>query len=173
VVATAPDGWTATIATRPLPAPVTVGGTTVTDTVDAITWRGSLPPGRAEYFPVTTGPLPTDTGELVFDATQTYDNGDVVLWNQLETNSTIDPPHPAPVLRLTGASVPPPSTVATAHDHATAADATTSTSGGSSSGVLVLGAVAAAVVVIVAVTAVLYRRTGRPSAPTGRRPGAG
>jgi uncharacterized protein YcnI len=172
VVPTAPDGWTATVATRTLPAPLTVGGATVTDVVDTVTWKGSLPPGAAAYFSVDTGPLPTDTGELVFDAVQTYDNGVVVEWNQPETAGGPEPAHPAPVLRITGASVPPPTTVAGAHDHETAATAASSSGGGSSAGVVV-GVVAVAVVAIVAVTAVLYRRAGRAPAATGRRRGAG
>jgi uncharacterized protein YcnI len=159
VAATAPAGWTAEVTMRTLPAPLTVAGTTVTEVADMVTWRGSMPPGKADYFAVTTGPLPTDTGELIFDAVQTYDNGQVVDWNQQETPGGPEPTHPAPVLVITGASVPP-ATTAAAHDHAAATDPATTGSGGGSSAGVVIGVVAAAVIAIAAVTVVLYRRIG-------------
>jgi uncharacterized protein YcnI len=172
VVPSAPDGWTAETTTRTLSSPLTIAGTTVTEVVDTVTWRGSMPPGQAAYFSLTTGPLPTDAGELVFDATQTYDNGDVVHWNEPETPGGPEPAHPAPVLLLTG-GVPPPTTVAgaggTTHGHATTAGPATTDSGGGSSTGVVIGAMAAAVVAIVAVTVLLYRRAGRTPPATGRR----
>ena len=170
VVAPPMDGWTIAVTNRSVTTPLPAGGTTVAEVVDTITWTGSLPPGKAAYFTVTSGPLPTDAGELVFDATQTYDNGVVVEWNQQETPGGPEPVHPAPVLRITGGVVPPPTTVAgaagTTHDHGAATAgagvtaATTSSSGGLSGGVVV-ALVAAAVIAIAGVTAVLYRRVSR------------
>jgi uncharacterized protein YcnI len=174
------DGWTIKVINRTLAAPLTVDGTAVTEVVDTVTWTGSLPPGRAEYFTLTTGPLPTDVGELVFDATQTYDNGIIVQWNQRETPGGAEPVHPAPMLRITGGVVPPPTTAADAdgstHDHGTetAGAATGSGSSDGLSGGVVLAGAAAAVVVIAGVTTVLYRRVSRPSpASRGGRRGAG
>jgi periplasmic copper chaperone A len=163
VVPTAPDGWTVETTNRTLPAPLTVGDTTVTEVVDTITWRGAMPPGRAEYFPVTTGPLPSDAGELVFDATQTYDNGVTAHWDELEVAGGPEPAHPAPVLLITGGGVPVATTLAgsAGHDHTTATTATTAGSVGGSSGGVVIAVVAAAVVAVAAVTVVLYRRVGR------------
>ena len=117
VVPTAPDGWTVETTNRTLTTPLTVAGTAVTEVVDTITWRGSMPPGRAEYFPVTTGPLPEDTGELVFDATQSYDNGFTSYWNKIEVAGQPEPDYPAPVLLITGGSVPVASTAALATTH--------------------------------------------------------
>jgi hypothetical protein len=65
-------------------------------------WRGSLPPGHAEYFSIITGPLPTDAGQLFFIAKQTYDNGVTVDWNQPETPGGPEVAHPAPILHITG-----------------------------------------------------------------------
>jgi uncharacterized protein YcnI len=159
VVPTTPDGWTVETTNRTLAAPLTVGGTTVTEVVDTITWRGSMPPGRAEYFPVTTGPLPGDSGELVFDATQSYDNGVTAHWDQIEVAGGPEPAYPAPVLLITGGAVPVATTLAgdAGHDHT----ATTAGPGGGSSAGVVIAVVAAAVVAIAAVTVVLYRRVSR------------
>jgi uncharacterized protein YcnI len=159
VVPTAPDGWTVETTNRTLATPLTVAGTAVTEVVDTITWRGSMAPGRAEYFPVTTGPLPSDTGELVFDTTQSYDNGVTSYWNKVEVAGQPDSDYPAPVLLITGGSVPVASTGAD-HEHT----ATTASSGGGMSGGAVFAVVAAAAVAIAAVTVVLYRRVGRSPA---------
>ncbi len=164
------EGWTIAVTNRSVTTPLPAGDTTVVEVVDTITWTGSLPPGKADYFNVTTGPLPTDAGELVFDATQTYDNGVVVEWNQLETPGGPEPVHPAPVLRITGGAVPPPTTAAgaagTTHDHGAetagaGGTAGASASSGGLSGGVVVALVAAAVIVIAGVTAVLYRRVSR------------
>jgi uncharacterized protein YcnI len=160
VVAPPKDGWAITVTTRPV--------ATGSQVVDSVTWTGSLPPGKADYFNLTTGPLPGDAGELVFDATQTYDNGVVVQWNEVETPGGPEPVHPAPVLRITGGAVAPPTTVAgaagTTHDHGSeSAGATTSSGSGSGlSGGAVLAGVAVAVLAIAGVTTVLYRRVSGP-----------
>jgi uncharacterized protein YcnI len=167
VVAPPMDGWTIAVTNRSMTTPLPAGSTTAAEVVDTITWTGSLPPGKADYFNLTTGPLPTDAGELVFDATQTYDNGVVVEWNERETPGGPEPVHPAPVLRITGGQVPPPTTVAGAagatHDHGETAGAPLGAAGSSGglSGGVVVAVVAAAVVAIAGVTAVLYRRVSR------------
>ena len=106
----------------------TVQVTMAGDTVDTITWSGGrIDPGHADYFAVTTGPLPTDVTELTFAANQTYSDGQVVIWNQPEVPGHGEPAHPAPVLEVKGGivaatsaptsaavAVPPPASVGAA-----------------------------------------------------------
>ncbi len=55
-----------------------------------------IKPGEFQEFPVSLGPLPTDTDKLVFKAVQTYSDNSEVSWIQ-EPGAE----HPAPVLSLT------------------------------------------------------------------------
>jgi len=85
----------------------TVQVTMAGNTVDTVTWSGGrIDPGHAEYFAVTTGPLPTDVTELTFVADQTYSDGEVVTWNQPEVPGHGEPAHPAPVLEVKGGVAP-------------------------------------------------------------------
>ncbi|HEY1281557.1 MAG TPA: DUF1775 domain-containing protein [Acidimicrobiales bacterium] len=85
----------------------TVQVTMAGDAVDTVTWSGGrIDPGHADYFAVTTGPLPTDVTELTFAADQTYSDGDVVTWNQPEVPGHGEPAHPAPILEVKGGVVP-------------------------------------------------------------------
>jgi uncharacterized protein YcnI len=96
-------GWTSQVTMRPLARPQVVGGVSVSEVVDTVAWTGGrIEPGHAQYFNVTTGPLPTDAPSIMFTADQTYSNGDVVKWDQPEPPGAPEPPHPAPVLELTG-----------------------------------------------------------------------
>jgi uncharacterized protein YcnI len=71
------------------------------DAVTRITWTGgTIQPGEFQQFPVSMGPLPDDTDELVLPAIQTYDSGEVVRWIEEATAGGEEPEHPAPVLRL-------------------------------------------------------------------------
>jgi uncharacterized protein YcnI len=167
------DGWTIAVTNRTLPAPVTVGATTVTEVVDTITWTGALPPGRADYFNVTTGPLPSDAAEIVFSATQTYSDGQVVVWDQPEVAGGPEPAHPAPVLAITGATAAVATTTPALTTVTTAAAAQTEGGGGSSNvGTVMFVAVIA---VIVAGGVLLYRSVTRRQAkpePGPKGPGA-
>jgi len=85
----------------------TVHVTMAGDTVDTVTWSGGrIDPGHADYFAVTTGPLPTDVTELTFAAYQTYSDGQVVIWNQPEVPGHGEPSYPAPVLEVKGGVAP-------------------------------------------------------------------
>lgn len=84
-------GWKAVL-TRSTP-----GGavTSITWTADAGTGIG---PDEFEEFQLSAGPLPA-TDELVLAATQTYDDGTTVRWDERSADgTTLD--HPAPVLFL-------------------------------------------------------------------------
>jgi uncharacterized protein YcnI len=96
-------GWTAVVEKTTLNPPVQVNGNAVTQAVKSVTWTAAagtkIGPGEFLDFPLSLGPLPTGVDELAFPATQTYDNGQVVAWNQPSTGAD-EPEHPAPVVRL-------------------------------------------------------------------------
>ncbi|MEY2472021.1 MAG: hypothetical protein QOK28_1350 [Actinomycetota bacterium] len=71
-------------------------------------------PDGDQSFTLALTNLP-NTDELVWKTIVTYDNGDVDRWIDLQTGSK-EPPHPAAVVKLTGAA----STATTVADHATA-----------------------------------------------------
>ncbi|MER7131660.1 YcnI family copper-binding membrane protein [Streptosporangium saharense] len=85
-------GWKAAL-TRSAPGEAV---TSVTWTADAGTGVG---PDEFEEFQLSAGPLPT-TDELVLAATQTYDDGTTVRWDERSADGTTTLDHPAPVLFL-------------------------------------------------------------------------
>ena len=96
-------GWTATTTTVQLPEPVEVEGFTVTEAVSSVTWTADgdgLPPDQFAEFQLSAGPFPDDVDEMVFPATQTYSDGEVVQWSDPTVEGEDEPAHPAPVLAL-------------------------------------------------------------------------
>jgi uncharacterized protein YcnI len=96
-------GWAATTTTSPLPEPVEVEGFTVTEAVSSVTWTADgegLPPEQFAEFQLSVGPFP-DVDQIVFTATQTYSDGEVVAWSDPTVEGQGEPEHPAPVLSLT------------------------------------------------------------------------
>lgn len=105
-----PD-WTAEVPTSTLQDPVRNGaGAEVTEIVTMITWTTqpghAVPAGTTSYqeFALTAGPLPNTVDTLVVPAVQTYSDGTVVRWDELPTEDTTEPEHPAPAVELTAAS---------------------------------------------------------------------
>ncbi|MCQ4083174.1 YcnI family protein [Streptomyces sp. RB6PN25] len=98
-------GWTASVTTYKLAKPITTDDGQVTNAVSKITWTGGkIAPGEFQQFPVSVGPLPTDTDKVVFKALQTYDNNQIVRWiDTPAAPGAPDPEHPAPTLTLTPA----------------------------------------------------------------------
>jgi periplasmic copper chaperone A len=100
-------GWTAAVTKATLNPPVQVDGNAVTQAVGAVTWTANpgtrIGPGEYLDFPLSLGPLPTGVDQLALPATQTYDDGTVVAWNQPPTGGE-EPEHPAPVVRLAPAT---------------------------------------------------------------------
>jgi uncharacterized protein len=77
--------------------------------VTSITWHissavSAIPADGYDLFTVRVSKLPTDTDTLTFKAVQTYSSGEVVRWIDVAAPGTAEPEHPAPTLRLTGAS---------------------------------------------------------------------
>ena len=98
-------GWTAKVDSLTLPTPIKTDDGTVTQVVQRITWSGGqLAPGQYQGFRVMLGHLPDDANSLTFKALQTYSNGDVVRWIDVQQPGQPEPDHPAPVLTLTAAA---------------------------------------------------------------------
>jgi uncharacterized protein YcnI len=92
-------GWAYQVETAPPPKPARGGGDELTDVVSGLTWTGGkIAPGEFEEFVVSLGPLPHDTDQLLFPATQTYDDGAVVHFDKGRERSG----HPAPAVTLLG-----------------------------------------------------------------------
>jgi periplasmic copper chaperone A len=101
-------GWTATMTKTALNPPVQADGRTITEAVTSVTWTADpgtrIAPGEFADFPLSLGPLPTGVDQLVLPAVQTYDDGEVVAWDQPPAADGSEPEHPAPVVTLTPAS---------------------------------------------------------------------
>ena len=168
-------GWSVVPTTSTLPAPVTEGDLTIKEAVTSVTWTADpgtmIGPGEFAEFDISAGPVP-DTETLVFPATQTYNDGEVVQWNEPTPGSGEEPEHPAPTLTVGpadgsehGATDPAAASTPVTEPSLSAVAATTSS--GSDSTATILAAVslvlAAAALVVAAVA--LRRR------PAGNREG--
>lgn len=107
-------GWTITVIKAVLPTPLkSEDGQEITERVASIIWEAAgedtrIKPGTFETFPISAGPLPTDTDTLVFKALQTYSNGEVVRWiEEAAAGSSTEPEHPAPAVKLAAEGAPP------------------------------------------------------------------
>jgi periplasmic copper chaperone A len=89
-------GWTRSVTMVKLDKPVTDDdGNTVTERIGTVTWEGGkIGPGEFDEFGMSAK-VPAK-GELVFPATQTYSNGEVVHWIGAPDSDT-----PAPRVTLT------------------------------------------------------------------------
>ncbi|OZM82374.1 YcnI family protein [Pseudonocardia sp. MH-G8] len=98
-------GWTATLAKAPLDPPIERHGRTITEAVRTVTWTADpgvrIGPGEFAEFPLSLGPMPTDTDQVLLPAVQTYDDGEVVAWDQPPAADGSEPERPAPSVTLT------------------------------------------------------------------------
>ncbi|MFI0718017.1 YcnI family protein [Streptomyces sp. NPDC021224] len=98
-------GWTAQVTKSKLTTPIKTDDGTIDQAVTKITWSGGkIAPGQFQQFPVSFGPLPSDTDALSFKTLQTYDNDDVVRWIEVPQAGQAEPQNPAPTLKLTAAA---------------------------------------------------------------------
>lgn len=92
-------GWTAKVTTAPLAEPMKTPRGEATTYVTQVTWtaeRGSeVKPGEFQTFAVSVGPLPKRSW-LAFPTDQTYSDGSVVKWEQVNDDSE----HPVPILTI-------------------------------------------------------------------------
>ena len=154
-------GWSVVPTTSTLPAPVTEGDVTIKEAVTSVTWTADpgtmIGPGEFAEFDISAGPVP-DTETLVFPTTQTYNDGEVVQWDEPTPSSGEEPEHPAPTL-----TVGPAATTTPATEPSVAAVAAT-TSSGSDSTATILAAVSlviAAAALVVAAVALRRRPENR------------
>jgi periplasmic copper chaperone A len=183
-VSTTPiPGWSVKTTTRKLDQPIDVEGVQLDTVVSQVTWTATeagIQPGEYQDFALSLGQLPA-SGQLVFQAVQSYSSGDRVTWNQVSADGSAEPEHPAPTLTIT------PATATAAHgdgsgpvagsDGQTAADATTTeatsadaiaeTGTANDSGSTLPIVLSAAALVVSLLTAFLVWRRGRPAANTG------
>lgn len=102
VTAQSKPGWKVTINEAKLDKPTKVGDFELTKAVRTITWTSTgagIPPSQFDEFAVSGGPFP-EADEIAFTADQTYSDGKVVAWDQVQKGDT-EPEHPAPTLTLT------------------------------------------------------------------------
>ena len=163
-------GWTIATKDRQLEEPIDFFRSKVSSVVSELTWTATGPglrPGQFQDFAVSLGQLP-ESGEMVFRAIQTYSGGEVVKWNEVSVDDSVEPEHPAPVLTLTagdddGHDAGPTTTEpskdpsATSVSSSTGSDTEAASDDGSSSG-LATGLSAAALLVALGALAVAWRR---------------
>lgn len=101
-------GWSVETETTKLDAPVEVAGATISEAVTTVTWtaqKGSaIPPGQFQEFELSVGAFPEQVDGMMFPATQTYSDGEVVTWDQVTRDGAAEPEHPAPVLETASAA---------------------------------------------------------------------
>lgn len=98
-------GWKVSMQEGSLPEPVEVDGTEITEAVRTVTWTAEgdgIAPGEFDEFALSGGPFP-DADSVRFAAEQTYDDGEVVDWDQVQRGDE-EPEKPAPTLTLLAAS---------------------------------------------------------------------
>lgn len=147
-------GWSETVHTVNLKAPVQTDDGPVSQVVSDVTWTataGGIGPGQYEDFPVAAGAVPDHPGTLVFKALQTYSSGEIVRWIEVPAAGQPEPDFPAPEITLS----------APAAGAASASGASAPAAGGS--GIDGLG-LAALVVAVLALAGAVFR-VGR--APRG------
>ncbi|MGA8850214.1 MAG: YcnI family protein [Aeromicrobium sp.] len=94
-------GWEVSTTTKKLDEPIKNGDFEISEPVRTITWTATgsgIAPGEHATFGVSGGPFP-EVDEIVLPTTQTYDDGEVVAWDQEQTGDA-EPERPAPVLGL-------------------------------------------------------------------------
>jgi periplasmic copper chaperone A len=100
-------GWTATVTKGSVNPPVQTDDGPVSEAVRTVTWTANpgtrIGPGEFLDFPLSLGPLPDGVDEFAMPAVQTYDNGEVVTWDQPMNPDGSEPERPAPTVTLTPA----------------------------------------------------------------------
>ena len=168
-------GWSVVPTTSTLPAPVTEGDLTIKEAVTSVTWTADpgtmIGPGEFAEFDISAGPVP-DTETLEFPATQTYNDGEVVQWNEPTPASGEEPEHPAPTLTVGpadgsehGATDPAAASTPVTEPSVSAVAATTSSGSDSTATIL------AAVSLVLAAAALVVAAVARRRRPAGNREG--
>jgi uncharacterized protein YcnI len=86
-------------------------GWTLTPGADNVTIAGpALPVGTDAEVSIVVDKFPSDATELVFKTLETYSDGHIDRWIELQAPGQPEPEHPAPTLKLTGAAAAPTAT---------------------------------------------------------------
>ncbi|GAA2523419.1 YcnI family protein [Pilimelia columellifera] len=97
-------GWTVAVVRQAPATPLTSHGREIKEIVSKITWTATpaavVRPGQFQEFPVSMGQLP-EVERLVFKALQTYSDGNIVRWIEVDQGDGQELERPAPVLELT------------------------------------------------------------------------
>jgi hypothetical protein len=98
-------GWKAEVTESKLPTQVQSKYGEIAKAVTKITWSGGkIEPHQFQEFEVSLGGLPEDTDQLMFPATQTYSNGEVVKWDDEPKADGSEAERPVPTLKLVAPS---------------------------------------------------------------------
>ncbi|KZF04050.1 nuclear export factor GLE1 [Rhodococcus sp. EPR-157] len=93
--------------TQPIPGWTSTVDKNAEGLATAVTWTAApgaeVLPGQFQQFLLSAGPLP-EQDSVSFPATQTYNDGEVVEWNEEPAADGSEPEKPAPTLTLTAAS---------------------------------------------------------------------
>lgn len=141
------EGWTAQVTTTTLPKPVTIDGSTVTKAPTSVVWTANdaaheIGPNEYQSFSLSVGILPAAGTKIVLPAIQTYTDGSVVNWDQIQQAGQAEPDHPAPSFTTTPAddASPAPSATPVAQGAGTATPASQTSDAAGTWG-LILGAI--------------------------------
>ena len=108
-------GWTISVKTITLAKPLVTDDGSFSQAVSEVTWSGGqIAPGQFQDFSVSADPLPQGLAQMTFKAIQTYSNGDVVRWIDVQQPGQPEPDHPAPLLTLTSGTAAAPAAGASA-----------------------------------------------------------
>lgn len=100
-------GWTVSVKTITLAKPIVTDDGSFNSAVSEVIWSGGkILPGQFQSFTISADPMPTGESQVPFKAIQTYSNGDVVRWIDLQQPGLPAPAHPAPVVTLTTSTAP-------------------------------------------------------------------
>lgn len=160
-------GWTAEVATDKLAKPEKDDdGNTIDTYVSSVTWTatdGGIKPGEFDTFAVSVGPIP-NVKELTFPTAQTYSDGSVVNWSEIQQGST-EPEHPAPTLTVSPASADGHSSTATATPEAMGGmDMSSPSSDNAGVGLGIAGLIAGVLGLILGIVAIVRGNRGKATA---------
>lgn len=107
VFAASKPGWKVVATSVELKAPIVTDDGKITSAVSTVIWTataGGTGPGQYDDFDIAVGQLPT-TKSVTFKVIQTYSDGTVVPWIEVNApGTTQEPEHPAPELALADAA---------------------------------------------------------------------
>jgi uncharacterized protein YcnI len=146
-------GWTISVKNVTLAKPIVTDDGSFSQAVSEVIWSGGrILPGQFQSFTISADPMPSGESQVAFKAIQTYSNGDVVRWIDLQQPGQPEPAHPAPVVTLTTATAAASASAATTH---------TSAAAPASSGSSVLGLAGLIVAVLACLLVVMVARQNR------------